>query len=117
MRFKLDENLDAGLTRLFEEKSLDVATVHQQGLSGAADDRVLEVSHAEGRTLITLDLDFAQPHRFPVRDTPGIVVLRVHRPLLPLIRVTLGEVIGRLASGEVRGKLWIVEPGRIREHS
>jgi hypothetical protein len=34
-----------------------------------------------------------------------------------MIQATLWSVLPQLKTGSVKGKLWIVEPGRIREHA
>ncbi|MDI7267132.1 MAG: DUF5615 family PIN-like protein [Myxococcota bacterium] len=117
MKFKLDENIDRRLVPLFTEDNHDVATVRGEGLSEASDDAVFRAAMAESRTLVTLDLDFANPLRFPPRETAGTVVVRVPRPLLRLIEETLRAALPQLKEGRVRGRLWIVEPGRIREYS
>lgn len=44
-------------------------TVIDEGLSGANDVDVLAAAVAEDRALITLDLDFANPMRFPPHET------------------------------------------------
>jgi hypothetical protein len=62
------------------------------------------------RALITLDLDFTNPIRFPVADTVGIIVLRPSRPLLGLIHYVLSQVPMLLQ----RERLRIIEPGRLR---
>ena len=116
MRFKLDENFDLRLVPLVEEGNHDVETVQSESLSGCSDDQLFERCVAEQRTLITLDLDFSNPFRFPPETTAGIVVVRPPRPLFPLIRATLKGALAPLKTGEVRGHLWIVEPGRIRIH-
>ncbi len=116
MKFKLDENLDARLIPLLAEGGHDVDTVLAEQLSGESDDVIYEACRATGRTLITLDLDFANPFRFPPETLEGIVVIRPRRPTLPAIRATLVSVLGELKSGSLKGMLWIVEPGRIRVH-
>lgn len=116
MRFKLDENLDPRLASLLAEGGHDVQTVLSEGLSGETDEVIYRVCLQERRTLVTLDLDFSNPLRFPPGKTQGIVVIRPHRPTLPQVRAVLNNVIGPLKSGQVTGRLWIVEPGRIREH-
>ncbi len=69
---------------------------------------------ATARTLITLDLDFASPFRFPPEGNEGIVAIRPPRPVLPAIKATLQSVLAELTSKPLTGMLWIVEPGRIR---
>lgn len=75
---------------------------------------IYETCRQTGRTLITLDLDFASPLRLPPQGTAGIVVIRPLHPVLPAIRATLESVLAELTSKPLTGLLWIVEPGRIR---
>jgi len=114
MRFKLDENFDARLAPLLARGGHDVDTVRDEGLSGGRDETIYETCRQTGRTLITLDLDFANPFWFPPEGTEGIVVLRPPRPVLTAIRATLQSVVAELTSKRLTGALWIVEPGRIR---
>ena len=77
MRVKLDENLGRSISRLFTTAGHDVSTVAAQEMQGAADDEVFRVCVAEQRTIVTLDLDFANPFQFDPRPTAGIAVLRL----------------------------------------
>ena len=114
MKFKLDENFDVRLAPLLADGGHDVDTVPSEQLSGSADEVIYEVCRATGRTLVTLDMDFANPFRFPPEPMEGIVVVRPPRAILPAIRATLVSVLGELKSRPLKGMLWIVEPGRIR---
>jgi predicted nuclease of predicted toxin-antitoxin system len=116
MKLKLDENFDVRLVPLLRNEGFDVDTVRDEGLSGARDQTIYEVCRDSQRILVTLDLDFSNPLRFPPEPTEGIVIVRVRRPLLRLIRATLLSALPELKSGSVKGALWIVEPGRIRVH-
>lgn len=86
MKAKLDENLGRSCAAMLAASGHDISTVPEQGMSSWADEQVLGACHREGRTLITLDLDFSNPLRFPPDGTPGIVVLRLPSP------VTLGQL-------------------------
>jgi predicted nuclease of predicted toxin-antitoxin system len=114
MRFKLDENLDPRFAPLLAEGGHEADTVLSEGLSGQPDGAIYDACRASGRTLITLDLDFSNPLRFPPSATEGIVVIRPPLPLLPLIETTLRNALRHIKSHALKGKLWIVEPGRIR---
>ncbi|MFP5307149.1 MAG: DUF5615 family PIN-like protein, partial [Gammaproteobacteria bacterium] len=65
MKFKLDENLSPTLANLFAGVADDVHSVTEQALNGQPDTRVIDVCRREGRTLLTLDLDFSNIHAYP----------------------------------------------------
>lgn len=79
MKLKLDENLGHRWSDILAGSGHDVDTVYEERLSGMDDSTVLDAAIAAGRALITLDLDFANPFRFPPGPTSGIAVLRVQR--------------------------------------
>jgi predicted nuclease of predicted toxin-antitoxin system len=83
----------------------------------APDVAVLDAAIAAGRALVTLDLDFANPIRFPPRRTPGIAVLRVRdRPGRRDLDLVVSELIQGLSQLALAGHLWVAEPGRIRQY-
>jgi hypothetical protein len=59
MKFKLDENLSPSLATLFSGITSDVYSVTHQSLNGAPDERVIDACTREGRTLVSMDLDFS----------------------------------------------------------
>ena len=115
MKFKLDENLGSRTADLIAELGHDVQTVSAQKMSGTNDPHLFEVCTAEGRCLITLDLDFADVLRFPPIGGPGIAVLRAPQPVtLNLLRELVRSLLVALERESIAGRLWVVQPGRIR---
>jgi len=117
VRFKLDENLDPRLARLLAEGGREADAVREEGLGGTSDEALYRTCRREQRVLITLDLDFSDPLRFPPEGSGGIIVLRPRRNTLSLIRQTLVAALPALKRERLEGALWIVEPGRIRAHT
>ncbi len=117
MKIKLDENFDVRLVLVLAADGHDVDTVPSEGLAGSDDETVYAACHAHGRVLITLDLDFSNPFRFPPDHMEGIIVVRPPRPILSAIRATLVSVLPQLKTNPLKGMLWIVEPGRIRVYN
>jgi predicted nuclease of predicted toxin-antitoxin system len=78
VKIKLDENLSKSLARYLSGLGYDVATVVDQGLSGITDPELRRLLSAEGRFLISFDLDFSDVRRLP-SDHAGILILRLRR--------------------------------------
>ncbi len=117
MKFKFDENFGPTVYIVFQHRGLDCRTVREESLSGAADEKVLEAAVSEGRILVTMDRDFGNVLRYPPEQTAGIAVISpAGRPSRKLLRALVEAFVEALQNRAIRGKLWIVEPGRIREH-
>lgn len=114
MKWKLDENFGSRTAHLFLRVGHDTETVLQEQLGGSSDETLYAHCIREDRCLLTLDMDFADILRFPPHRTPGMAVLRVPRnPSLRLLEA-LVAVLRFVATEPIRGRLWIVEPGRVR---
>ena len=117
MKIKLDENLGKHCADLLRAAGHDVTTVSEEGLSGADDAEVGEVSRRESRCLVTLDLDFGNPFKFRPRDYRGLAVLRLPaKPSHGDLQAAVETLIRRLQDASIDGKLWIVQAWRVREY-
>jgi predicted nuclease of predicted toxin-antitoxin system len=116
VKFKLDENLSPTLAAGFISAGHEAHSTLDQTLGGAADQRVIEVCCLEGRALVTLDLDFANIHRYPPNRYPGILVLRLGTQAHGPVAAALANAIELLHREPLSGRLWIVEVGRVRIH-
>jgi predicted nuclease of predicted toxin-antitoxin system len=92
----------------------DALTVANQQLAGQPDVRVAHVCRAEGRALLTLDLDFSDIRVYPPSDYSGIIVLRPSVQTITNIRRLAGQVLAALPTEPLVGHLWIVDEGQIR---
>ncbi len=116
MKFKLDENLGRSAVTAFETKGHDVSSIHLQGMEGANDKTVFEVCAFEDRTLVTLDLDFANPLVFDPRGTAGVAVLRFPKDVGPSdLRSAIEVLLESLSVNDISGELWVLRFGRIRK--
>lgn len=117
MKLDLDENLGKTCAALLRDAGHDVATVFDQGLASAPDDKVIDACRSEARCLVTLDLGFANPLVFVPSSYAGIAVMRVPpRVGRAAIAERTRTLIDALAHGPIDGRLWIVEAARIREY-
>jgi predicted nuclease of predicted toxin-antitoxin system len=117
VKFKLDENFGSRAARLLISEGHDAHTVLEERLSGAIDQTIFEVCIQEGRCLLTLDLDFTDVTRFPPHLGAGIAVLRIpQNPSIQMIEFLVKSMLRLLETESITGRLWIVEPSRIRIH-
>ncbi len=117
MRLKLDENFGRRGAEILAAAGHDVATVPAEVLCRASDREVARVCLAEGRCLVTLDLDFGNPLVFKPLDYPGLAVIRLRGRAEPAeLERALRVLAAGLEAASIVGKLWIVEPTRLREY-
>lgn len=117
MKFKLDENLGRSIQKVLEEGGHDARTVWEENLQGAPDPDIFAAAKREKRILITMDHDFGNVLAYRHEETAGVAVINPPgRPTLPLLRLLAVTLLEALRKGDIRGRLWIVEPRRIREH-
>ncbi|MEI8370655.1 MAG: DUF5615 family PIN-like protein [Planctomycetia bacterium] len=117
MKLKLDENLGVRGKQLLDAAGHDACTVAAQQLTAADDRHLIEICRREGRALVTLDVDFANPLVFPPADSAGIAVIRLpKRPTAADLQAGLETLVRALNVESLAGRLWIVERGRVRIH-
>ena len=116
MQFKLDENCDPRWQAPLTRAGHAVSTVFDEGLQGAEDEAIASACRTERRCLITGDLDFAQLLDFPPENSSGFIVLRHPHPTLAGMQALIEQIVLAVEKESPSGRLWIVEPGRIRIH-
>jgi hypothetical protein len=116
MRFKLDQNLDRMIAEPLIEAGHDLKTAEEQSLQRADDPTIAALCKAEGRCLITADVGFGQIIDYPPDQYAGLIVLSHPRPTRSAMRALVEQIRVACAEESPVGRLWIVEPGRIRIH-
>ena len=117
MKLKLDENLGNRGAERFRQAGHEVATAYEQSLCSASDRKVIGACRKEGRCLVTLDLDFANPMLFDPSEYCGIAVIRLpHKPTADDLFSAIDLLISELAQSSIDGKLWVVQRDVIRQY-
>lgn len=114
IRFKLDENLPRGSQTLLRAAGHDAHTVVEEQLGGSTDPRVFQAAQTEQRVLVTLDLDFADIRTYPPANHQGIWVLRPRTQSIEDTLELLRRALKAIDVEPTQGRLWIVEPERVR---
>jgi predicted nuclease of predicted toxin-antitoxin system len=114
MQFKIDENLPIEVADLLRAAGHDAHTVFDENLAGDPDSNLAQIIRQEKRTLMTLDLDFADLRVYPAQDYSGLIVLRLVMQDKPRVLAVIRRVIPLLKTEPVIGLLWIVDESAIR---
>jgi predicted nuclease of predicted toxin-antitoxin system len=114
VKIKLDENVHVDVRDALSGWGHDATTVHEEKLAGCPDAALAETVRGEERCLVTFDLDFANPRRYPPAEFAGIVVLRLQAPTSKLQVRRLVSFFSTQADS-VAGKLWILDESRARD--
>jgi predicted nuclease of predicted toxin-antitoxin system len=114
VKFKLDENLPVEAADMLREKGHDAHSVHDERMCGAPDASIAQICSAEERTLVTLDLDFADIRHYPPSSYFGINVLRLARADRLSVMAILPRILELLETEPVLRRLWIVDENRTR---
>jgi predicted nuclease of predicted toxin-antitoxin system len=77
VRIKLDENIPASSALRLSALGFDVDTVLGEGLNGKTDREVWAGAQAEGRFLVTQDLDFSDARVFAAGTHAGLFIVRL----------------------------------------
>ena len=80
MKVKLDENISFKLLEVLRHAGHDTDTVADEGLTGLPDQDVWAAAQAEGRFLVTQDLDFSDSRRFAPGTHAGVLLVRLREP-------------------------------------
>jgi predicted nuclease of predicted toxin-antitoxin system len=116
LRFKLDENAAPQWRTPLEQAGHEASTVVEEGLKGTGDSTLARICQESGLCLITADLHFAQIIEYPPEEYARIIVLRHPKPTLARMLGLVQQVAHATRNESPAGRLWIVEPGRIRIH-
>jgi predicted nuclease of predicted toxin-antitoxin system len=77
VKLKLDENIPQSAARRLAALGYDVDTVLDEQLGGRSDEDVWAAAQAEGRFLVTHDLNFSDTRKFEPGKHAGVLIVRL----------------------------------------
>lgn len=117
MKIKLDENLPERVRPILQSLGYEVDTVPEEHLSGRPDDEVWQAAQAQGRFLITQDLDFSDTRQFAPGTHAGLLLVRLREPGAQALAQAIAAVAPQIADWPAcfvvltENKLRIKRPG------
>jgi predicted nuclease of predicted toxin-antitoxin system len=114
VKFKIDENLPSELAADLRDLGHEADTVFDEGLVGAKDPVLIAVVASENRILLTLDKGIANLQQYPAEQHSGVVLFRPVRSGRRVVLTFIRERLPDLLELDLRGRLTVVGPTRIR---
>jgi predicted nuclease of predicted toxin-antitoxin system len=96
-RFLLDENVPRGIFNSLLKYGFNTKSAAQLNLNHKSDQLVFQHARKRQRMLITHDTDFLNISEFPLRLSPGVIILKCKDSSEQLIKNTLHTVVTIIA--------------------
>ena len=98
-----DENVKAKLVKFLAEQGFDV----KQASKGIKDSEHFTAATKEGRVLLTHDKDFLDATRYPLKSSPGVILLSIHPPELSKLKSATLKLLKEFPE-DLKGKVIIL---------
>jgi predicted nuclease of predicted toxin-antitoxin system len=116
MKLKLDENLPESLLTALSALGHDVDNVRLEGLVGQSDPNIWEAAQAEGRFLITQDLDFSDVRQFKPGTHHGLMLVRLRVPGRWALATRIAEAFRSVEAGSWSSCFVLLTDAKLRIH-
>lgn len=113
--FVIDEDIGRSIARALIERGFVVKDIRDAGLRGATDEVIYRFAQESRAVLVTADVDFGNPLRFPSAPHFGIVILRFPNEVsMGEVARQLTEQLSALREEDYASTVVVMEPGRMR---
>jgi N-acetylmuramic acid 6-phosphate etherase len=109
LRFLIDENIFPPITSYIRKLGHDAKTVQESGLIKAPDDKIVDLAIKEKRTIITFDKHFGDTLRYPPQNLFGIILIRIHPPILDDIFHAISNLFKNYQADSFKGRLGVLD--------
>jgi predicted nuclease of predicted toxin-antitoxin system len=117
MKFLLDMGLSPRTARFLREQGHDAVHLHEQRLSRLPDTEITRKAAAEGRIILTFDLDFSRIVALQRLAHPSVVLFRLEEFTTDGLNALLLDLVEQYGQELDEGAIVVVEPGRVRTRS
>ncbi len=114
MRYLADHNISVRTVVLLKSTGCDICRVSDFLPSHAEDLQVLELARAEGRTVITQDLDYSALLASGGHNRPSLLSVRLHNNRPEHIASVLEKILPAIEPDLQAGAIVVVEETRVR---
>ena len=91
MKFLADMGVALRIVEWLREDGHDALHLREEGLHRLPDGDIFEKAAAEGRIVLTFDLDFGEIVASSGRRTPSVILFRLHNTRTPMLWIVCGR--------------------------
>jgi len=113
LRFLSDENIFPQVITFLRKSEHDVKDIQESGLYQITDDKIIEIASHEERTILRYK-HFGDILRYPPQSLSGIVLIRIHPPLLDDIINALNNLFKNYPDNSFKGRLVVLSKSGYR---
>ena len=117
MKFLIDMPLSPDLGVWLRDQGHDAVHAVDLHLEKSADKEILQRALAEGRIVITSDLDYPRLFTLLQLESPGLILFRGGNFSEPDTRILLERALSRVARDELESSVTVIEKNRIRKRA
>jgi predicted nuclease of predicted toxin-antitoxin system len=114
LRFLVDACVDVRLAYWLRERGYEAMHLCEEGLQTLPDGQIFTKAVAEGRVVVTHDLDFGEISALTRGKKASVVVFRLHNPRFAQLTGRLSAVLADCVPALQTGAVVIVEEARHR---
>jgi len=117
MKFLVDMGISPKTVSFMQSLGYDAVHLHDQGLDRLRDRVILKKALAEGRILLTHDLDFGELMAASGAELPSVIIFRLRSMRPERVNHYLNEIITQHQESLEKGVIVSVTEGQIRLRS
>jgi predicted nuclease of predicted toxin-antitoxin system len=117
MQFLLDMGLSVRVTEWLRTQGHDAVHLREEGLQTLEDDEIFAKAAAEGRVVLTFDLDFGEIAAVSGSRIVSIIILRLNSARAEYVIKRLSAVLPMVGPALVAGSIVTIEDSRHRIRS
>lgn len=114
MRFLADMGVALRIVEWLRSQGHDVTHLREEGLHRLPNGQIFAKAIAEGRALLTFDLDFGEIAALARGRRASVILFRLHNTRTPHVIDRLAAVLASLTNALEKGAIVIVEESRHR---
>ena len=114
MRFLCDMGVSRKVAKWLRDRGHDCSHLGEEGLACLPNGKIFDKAVAEGRIVLTFDLDFGEIAATAGEHMTGVVVFRLHNARADHVIGRMAAVLEKAADAMAHGAIVSVEETRLR---